>query len=419
MPPLTTMSKDHALPPARSSALPVLSLAAVLYFSEGLPYGIVTELLPLYLRLEHVRLIEIGLLSAVGSAWTLKFLWSPLVDLYGTYRRWIAGALVAITLSIAGIGLAPAGFGYGFWIVISVLALASATQDLAVDAFTIRATPAHLVGPVNSVRVIAYRVAIIAGGAGLAALGGTIGWRQAFIAGALLSSLLLLVTMRIPEARGSGSVRHDLLRGLAHWLQRPSAALLLGVVFLYKLGEFAIVAMIKPYWVDRGYSATEIATVTTLIGVIVTIAGAVAGGAFVARFGVYRGLLWLGLSQVVSNLGYAVVSTTSAGRPWMYTAAVLENFAYGLGTAAFLAFLMAICDRERAATEFALLSATYGIARVVSGAASGFIIQRFGYPAFFWLAVALGLPALLLIPAVREELARRVAERRSEEVVPV
>ena len=133
----------------------------------------------------------------------------------------------------------------------------------------------------------------------------------------------------------------------------------------------------------------------------VSVAGVLAGGAIVARFGLYRALLWLGIAQNASNVGYALVATTAAGKWAIYAAAVVENLGYGAGTAAFLAFLMSICDRERAATEYALLTAAYGLTGSMMVAASGYIAKYGGYPLFFWLTVFLGVPALLLLPKVK------------------
>ena len=376
------------------------SIAAILYFSEGLPYGIVKELAPLYLRVEHVQLKTIGLASTVGAAWTLKVFWSPLVDAFGTYRRWIAGALVVIALSLAAIAWIPSNL---FYVFLALVAIGSATQDVAVDAFTIRATPQSMLGPVNSIRVTAYRVALMAGGGGLAALGGRVGWPVAFGAASAIAIAILIFTIMLPDDRGERNERENLFAGLGHWLRRPRAAILLTIVFLYRLGEFAIVSMIKPYWVDRGYSPAEIGTITSVVGVIVSVIGVIIGGWFVGRFGLYAGLLWLGIAQVLSNLGYAIVASINAGRWAIYVAAIVENLGYGVGVAAFLAFLMAICDKERAATEYALLSAAFGLTGTVMGAASGYIAQYAGYPVYFWLTVILGIPVLFLLPLIRDE----------------
>jgi PAT family beta-lactamase induction signal transducer AmpG len=383
------------------------SVAALLYFSEGLPFGIVNDLLPVYLRVHHVELTTIGFLSTVASAWTLKVFWSPLIDAFGTYRRWIATAVLAMAICMTTLALLPGVIGPTFWTIITIFAIASATQDLAVDAFTIRATPPEFVGPVNSIRVAAYRVALIVGGGGLVALSGLTGWRGSFAASAIIAGIVLVIALRLPDDRGDRDERKsilDLFRGLGHWLARPRAGILLAIVLLYRLGELAIYAMIKPYWVDRGYSPAEIGTITAVIGVILSILGAIAGGAIVARIGLYRAMLWLGAAQILSNLGYAIVATTHAGRWAIYAAAIVENIGYGLGTGAFLAFLMAICDRERAATEYAMLTAAFGLTRVVIGTPSGWIAQHAGYPAYFWLTVVLGIPGLLLVPFVKERL---------------
>lgn len=379
------------------------TLAAVLYFSEGFPFGIVKDLVPLYLRVEHIELKVIGLASGVSIAWTAKFLWSPLVDTFGTYRRWIAGALVAITAALIAMAFLPTHVTGAFYAFLAILAIGSATQDIAVDAFTIRATPSSMLGPINSIRVTAYRVALMVGGGALAALGGRLGWRTAFGAAAAIAFAILLFTMTLPDDRGQRTERANLFADLAHWLARPRAAVLLAIVFLYRLGEFAIVTMIKPYWVDRGYSPAEIGTITSVVGVIVSVIGVILGGWVVARIGLYRGLIWLGIAQTLSNLGYAIVATIEAGRWAIYAAAIVENLGYGVGTAAFLAYLMSICDRERAATEYALLSAAFGFTGTVVGAASGYIAQYAGYPIYFWLTVILGIPVLFLLPLIRDE----------------
>ncbi len=390
------------MPERQRTPLYVGTIAAVLYFSEGLPYGIVKDLAPLYLRVEHVELKTIGLVSSVSLAWTLKFLWSPLVDTFGNYRRWIAGALIGIIGSLVALA-AIQSVGIVFYVFLALLAASSATQDIAVDAFTIRATPSSLLGPVNSIRVTAYRIALMVGGGVLAALAGRAGWRSAFGTAAVVAIAVLLFAFTLPDDRGERTEGASLFADLAHWLGRPRAGILLSIVFLYRLGEFAIVTMIKPYWVDRGYSPAEIGTITSVVGVIVSVIGVIIGGWFVARVGLYSGLIWLGIAQTLSNLGYAVVATISAGRWAIYAAAVIENLGYGVGTAAFLAYLMSICDRDRAATEYALLSAAFGFTGTVMGAVSGYIAQYAGYPVYFWLTVILGIPVLFLIPLVRDE----------------
>ncbi len=397
----------------RRSTLVLGGLAAILYFSEGLPYGVVTQFAPMYLRFHHVDLTSIGLISAVGFAWTLKFLWSPLVDSMGTYKRWISGAILGITIALAGMAMAGSP-GAAFYVLLAVLALASATQDIAVDAFTIRITPPRLLGPVNSVRVTAYRIALTASGL-FAWIAQWAGWPHAFATAAILAAIIFAVSLGLPgEAPDLNRVPWPEARGLKTslklWLTRDKAGLLLAIAFTYRLGEFAIVSMIKPFWVDRGYQPGEIGTITSVVGVVVSIAATVLGGTILPRIGLFRGLLWFGAMQSLSNIGYAAVAATSAGRWAIYAAAIVENIGYGLGTAAFLAFLMSLCDRERAGTEFALLSAAYGLTGTIMTSASGWLAQRFGYASYFSLTVVLGIPALMLIPMVRNQIVGRESE---------
>ncbi len=131
------------------------------------------------------------------------------------------------------------------------------------------------------------------------------------------------------------------------------------------------------------------------------IAGAFVGGAVISRFGIWHALLWLGVLQVVSNVGYAIAASSAVSHPMFYSVVIIENFCGGLGTAAFLAFLMSVCDREHAATQYAMLSAAFALTRFVIGSFSGILAQDFGYAKYFWLTVILGIPGLLLVPLIR------------------
>lgn len=389
------------------------TITSVLYFSEGLPFGIVKDFVPMFLRFKHVDLTSIGLLNIVAFAWTFKFLWSPLIDEFGTYRRWIASAVAMIAVALVGMTL-ERSLGPVFYALVALLAIASATQDMAVDAFTIRATPRKLLGPINGIRVTAYRIALTVPGV-LGVVASKLGWSHAFGTAAVLAAVIFILALTLPDDRGHVSAeRPNFLAALRHWLLRPKSGLLLAIAFTYRLGEFAIVSMIKPYWVDRGYSAAEIGTITSIVGVIISIAAALAGGAAVARFGLYRSLIVVGIAQGISNIGYAVVATINAGRWAIYVAAVIENIGYGLGTAVFLSFLMSLCDRDRAATEYALLSAAFALTGNIMASASGAIAQHAGYPTYFWLTVVLGIPALLILPLVRDVIPDGSAEAAAE-----
>jgi PAT family beta-lactamase induction signal transducer AmpG len=172
-------------------------------------------------------------------------------------------------------------------------------------------------------------------------------------------------------------------------------------VLLYKLGERALGPMVKPFWVDRGLSLGEIALVSTTLGVAASVAGALVGGAYTSRRGIFRGLWVLGLVQAASHLGYATAAWTGAGRHAIYAASLLESFCAGLGTAAFLAFLMNICEKRQAATQYALLSALFNLGGTAVGSLSGVGVTQLGYGTYFAFTALLALPAFALLPWVR------------------
>lgn len=392
---------------SRRDRFTIPGIAAILYFSQGFPFGIVNETVNLYLAAMHVPLSTVGLAGGVGIVWTLKVFWAPLVDAIGSYRAWIFVALATIAATLLTLASVPPA-SPAFWIALTLLAIASATQDIAIDALTIRITPKDLIGLVNSARVTTYRVAMIAAGGGLAILADRIGWRGAFTVAALVPLLIIItIGVLVPRESGDGARHENPLRALVTWMARPGSILFLAVILLYRLGDSALRPMIKPYWIERGFTATEVGNVTTTLGMICTIAGAIAGGAFTSRFGMYAGLLWLGIAQMLSNLAYALVATTGAGRFGLYGAAVTEAFCEGLGIAAFLSFLMFICDKENAATEYAMLTAVFALSRTFAGVVSGYFAEDLGYAHYYWLTAALALPGLALLPMIRGLLTER------------
>ena len=387
-----------------NSRLHLPLLVAVIYFSQGIPFGIYDRTMNIYLRTQNISLGTIGLFSVVGYAWTLKALWAPLVDTRGNYRGWILGSLAVLTAACAMFAATPAASTM-FWIAAAVLAFASATQDIAIDALTIRITPNEQIGKINSLRITAARVAFIAMGGGLATLSDHVGWDGAFLAAAGLTFLVLVVVaLFVPRDAGRMERKEHFWKALVEWFKR-NGIILFVFVLIFRLGDSALRPMIGPYWIDRGYTSTEAGNVTTTIGMVCVILGAISGGWFVSKFGFFRALVWLGTVQMLSNLGYAIVAATNAGRPGMYGAAIAVSFCAGLGTAAFLSFLMSVCDRENAATEYAVLSAIFALPRTFIGSTSGYLTESMGYANYFWLTAALALPALLLLPLIRGRVA--------------
>jgi len=374
---------------------------SILYFAEGFPFAIVIDNLPVYFRAHGVSLAEIGMMSLLGMPWALKVFWAPLIDRFGTRQQWIVGCLAVIALSLVCIPQLPASSpGPLLWALLLTLTLASATQDIAIDAYTIGLLARGEEGVGNGVRVSAYRAALIVGGGGLVILAGRFDWSVVFYIAALLVAALAVAIACSPrlavESRDEGP--RSWFGPLLAWLRRADSALIFAFVLTYKLGDSAMGPMVKPFWIDRGLSVEEIGLISTSFGVAASVLGALLGGLLTTRWGLLRALLVLGLAQAFSNLGYAGVAYFDMARPGLYAASLAESFTGGLGTAAFLAFLMRICDKRQAATEYALLSAIFALTRNVAGGFSGIGATHLGYAAYFAATFVLAIPSLCLLP---------------------
>jgi len=463
---------------------------ALLYFAEGFPFGVFYEVFPVYFRQQGVELKSIGLISLLGLAWTLKFLWAPAIDHYRRHRLWMA----TVDLAMGGVMLAfafVAGLGPWVWAAIGLFTILSATNDIAIDGYTIELLDRNELGLANGIRIGFYRVGLLASGLALV-LSDWIAWPGAFAVSALILAAsavgclmaprepvvarvdtdslrtelariaarpravaavagLLLLTLWLMDAamqwsRGTSdfwwaatsvavvllilSFAYSLARpvraandagsrgpmfgALLELLGRPGILPVLGFILIFKLGDASMGFMVKPFWVDAGFSATEIGLVSVNIGIVLSVAGGLVGGWYADRVGIFRALWVLGLFQALSNLGYALAAwfLTAAGtlaaedRIIVYAASAAESFTGGLGTAAFLAFLMAIVDKRRSAAEYALLSSVFALSRSVAGWASGFGAQELGYAPYFLLTFLLSFPAYLLLPWVARMLQR-------------
>ena len=315
----------------------------------------------------------------------------------------IAGSLVAMTACLLALSSGDvATLGVTLWIALAAFCIASATQDVAIDAYTIGLVDRGEEGPTNSVRAAAYRAGMLGAGAGLLLLADPIGWPATFAAAALVWALLAASLVACPVLPVPEALRRDVWGSLLRWAARPSATGAFLFVLLYRLGDRAMGPMVKPFWLDRGFSNAEIASVSIGIGAFATVTGAVLGGVVVSRIGIPRALFALGFLALASNLGYAAAATwPEAGRAGVYAASVVESFCSGLATAAFLSFLMRICDKHHAAVQYAVAYAMASIAGALVAIPSGQLTEWLGYGAYFALTACFGLPAFAFLPAAR------------------
>lgn len=415
-----------ALPSAPDLEAPVssplhrrLSWIGVIAFASGFPFGLINEAVPIYLRTSGASLADIGHLAKLSLPWSLKWLWAPIVDRHGTRRRWIAACLCGLAAFTLALGTFPAGrLSFAFWAVLTGIVVLSATQDIAIDAYTIQSTTTRELGVANSVRITLYRVAMLCAGGLLVWLAGKIGWPQSLKAGAAILAILALSASMLPSVDRTAVHPRTLWEPLRELFARRGIWVVVLFALIFKFDIAALEPMMRPFWVDSGLTLSEIGAVVTSGRLVATIAGAALGGVFTTRYGIFAGLWVLGLIQAFSALVYwgtavgqqNLVSSSAAlsGKSLVIGAAYFESFAAGLGTSAYLAFLMSVCEKRYAATQFAVLSALLAVTRWIAGDFSGILAERVGYAHYFLITFLLGLPAFALIPRLRE--AGRVSE---------
>jgi len=380
-----------------------LAIIALVYVIEGFPMGVWLDLLPVYLRREDVSLTALGLLNAFSFAWVCKFFWSPLVDRFGERREWITGAMFAMALCLAGIASAdPSHLGALLLTCIGVYCAASATQDVAIDAYSIGLAERGEEGPFNSMKATAYRIGMLAAGGGLLLAPRWIGWPGTFVAAAALSAAFAMSVRLAPPVPVPLESRRATIEPLRRWLSQDGALPVFFFVLLYRVGDRAMGPMVKPFWVDRGFANEEIALINTTLGIAATILGTIVGGIGVARIGIGRSLWVMGIFALASNLGYATAANfPEAGRLGVYGASIVESFTSGLAGAAFLSYLMRICQKEHAAVQYALLTAVYALSGSFIALPSGWLTERMGYAAYFAFTATVALPAFAFLPRAR------------------
>jgi PAT family beta-lactamase induction signal transducer AmpG len=379
-------------------------------FASGLPLALTGGTLQAWATVDGVSLQEIGFLTLVGSAYTLKFLWAPLIDRYvppllGRRRGWMLLTQILLAAAIVAMGtLSPSKALFTLSMLAVVVAFLSASQDIAFDAYSTDVLHREERGAGAAVRVMGYRLAmIVSGGLALVLADQWLGWGATYMAMGGLMALCAIATLAAPEpehpALAPRSLRSAVVEPFTEFFGRDQAIIFLLLIVLYKLGDAFAGALSTTFLIrEMGFSPGEVGTVNKVLGLIATIVGALAGGGLMARLGLYRALMAFGVLQAVSNLGYWVISVTPRNL-WTMSAAVgVENLCGGLGTAAFVALLMAMCQQRFSATQFALLSALAAVGRIyLAGPITPVLVDWAGWPAFFMMTVLIALPGLALL----------------------
>jgi PAT family beta-lactamase induction signal transducer AmpG len=389
----------------------------VLGFASGLPLALTSGTLQAWATVDNVSLQNIGFLTLIGTAYTLKFLWAPLVDRYappflGRRRSWIFLTQMLLAAAIACMGLfSPAGH-LGLLAALAVLvAFLSATQDIAFDAYSTDVLRKEERAAGAAVKVLGYRLAmIVSGGLALVLADQWLGWQNMYFLMGGFMAVCAIATVLAPEpeivARAPRSLAVAVVEPLVEFFRRRGAITILLLIVLYKLGDAFAGALSTTFLLrGAGFSVSEVGTINKVFGLAATIVGALAGGSIMARLGLYRSLMLFGLLQAVSNFGYWVLAVTP---PQVYSMALVvavENLCGGLGTAAFVALLMALCKQEFSATQFALLSALSAVGRTyLAGPLTPPLVESIGWPGFFVITVLIALPGLILLRLRKAEI---------------
>ncbi len=380
-------------------------------FSSGLPLWLLINLLPAWLRSEHVDLTSIGLFALMQLPYTWKFLWSPLLDRYalpmlGRRRGWMLITQIALLLTMPLFGLLEPRLDlWSIAFLAAIVAFFSASQDIVLDAYRRELLPDVELGMGNSIHVQAYRVSSLVPGALALVLADHLPWRSVFVITALFMLPGIINTLLIAEPERSKNAPRTLTEAVvepfhefitrAGWRQ---AVLILGFIFLYNLGASMATALATPFYLDMGFTKSDIGLIAKNAGLWASVGGGLLGGLWMIRIGINRGLWLFGAVQLVSILGFALLAYEQRADRLLLAGVIgFEALGVGLATAAFIAFIARTTDPRYTATQFALFTSLAVVPRTLINATTGWIVEQIGWFDFFLLCTVLALPGMALL----------------------
>ncbi|MGL5874452.1 MAG: AmpG family muropeptide MFS transporter [Xenococcaceae cyanobacterium] len=382
----------------------------MLGFASGLPLFLTSKTLQAWMTTEKVSLATVGAFSLVGLPYSLKFIWSPLLDSFvppflGRRRGWLVLIQIALIGAIATMSLHNPQQAIELLAVNAfIIAFLSATQDIVFDAYRTDILDDREMGAGAAIGVLGYRIALLVTGSFALILADRVSWSSVYLLMAALMSVGLLASFFAPEPKLSDrppSLSEALVLPFQEFFERSGAIqaiLILGFIVLYKLGDAFVSNLSTPFLLNIGFTQTDIGAIQGGMGLLATIVGVLAGGAILGQIGINRSLWVFGVLQAISNLAYFMLSLVGRDYSALVLTINIENFCGGLGTAAFIAFLMSLCDRRFSATQYALLSSLMAVSRDILVAPAGRLVEITGWPQFFLISIALALPGLLLLP---------------------
>lgn len=381
-------------------------------FAAGVPLPLTAGTLRRWLSELNLPIEVIGLTASLGLAYTLKFLWAPVLDQIkppwfrwlGRRRGWLACIQPMLALAILALGCsAPTAESYSLAFGLAALvAFLSASQDVVVDAYRIDVLEEHQQGYGLAMYVWGYRGALLASGAGTLLAVEFGGWALAYGLSALLIGVGFVAVLLAPEPPPLVAVKLAPLARLraavvdpfADFISRPHWLAILLFVTLFKLGEALAGVMTQTFYFALGFTRPELAAINNLFGLLAIIGGALAGGWLIARIGITRALVLTGIGQMLSNLMYVALAQAGHSLPMLWAQVGVENFTDGMADIAFLAYLSSLTSRSFSATQYALLSSLAAFASRTLGGGSGFLANWLGWESFFLMTTAAALPAM-------------------------
>lgn len=381
-------------------------------FSAGVPLPLTAFTLRQWMAESGISLTAIGLTALIGLAYSLKFLWAPVLDhaaaplfrRLGRRRGWLAAIQPPLALAILGLGLTNPMTDPTLTVAMAVaVAFLSASQDIVVDAYRIEALEERDQGYGLACYVWGYRAALLASGGGALAMAELGGWSFAFAMCAAMIGVGFAAVLAAPEPGRAppgappgwaARLRIAVVEPFADFVRRRHWFGILAFVALFKLGEALAGVMTAPFYRELGFSRLEVASVSSVFGLFATLLGALAGGWLVARIGTGRALVLTGLVQMLSNLMYVALYFGGHDIRWLFAQVGVENFTDGLADAAFVTYLSALTSRAFTATQYALLSSLAAVPLRTLGASSGWFAEALGWPLFFLMTTAAALPAM-------------------------
>ncbi|MDA8433044.1 MAG: AmpG family muropeptide MFS transporter [Nitrospiraceae bacterium] len=376
-------------------------------FSSGLPLLLTMGVLQAWMKKSGIDLTTIGLITLVQIPYTWKFVWAPFMDRFippflGRRRGWLLISQAALVIAIAGLGQADPVNHFGMMVAAAVLvAFFSASQDIVVDAYRREDLPDEELGFGSSMYINGYRVGMLLASGGGLILADLMPFSRVYMIMALCMLPGIITTFLCKEPRAASgapkTMREAVISPLTDYFSREGAFWMLGFILLYKIGDTMASAMTTPFFLDIGFSLTEIGTVVKLFGFWATVAGTLLGGALMIRIGINRSLWVFGILQGVSTAGFAVLARIGYSIPALSGAVALENLCSGMGTSAFVAFMASITNKKFTATQYALLSSLMGVPRVLASAPTGYFAKHLGWESFFISCVIIAVPGMLLL----------------------